>query len=313
MNSFKSYIEASTPLPWVIIDDHPTEWLIGNDARTMNLVGYGLIIDTVKKYFPFNGKVLDVGVYPGTVPQIFHEYLKIPMEQKYYGVGMGFSSEFIKKMQGYGVTLLECDLDPRLHLSHDREARIPMDDSTVDSILFTDVIEHLYDPFYTLKEINRVSKMGAIMILTTDNLTRWGSFLKIIRGQSCNVPLISGNLFYDGDWRPHFREYSRDEIFQLLDWSGFEVVDHQFYEAQFGKYRVIDGRLFSRESKELSLKGKIKKSIQNFARSLFPHLCDNHIIVAKKIKSYQNMNLTAPKIVSNNDLWIEQRREYESQ
>ena len=57
------------------------------------------------------------------------------------------------------------------------------------------------DVVRTLKEINRVSKLGSILILSTDNLSRFHSLISILKGKSPNVPLLDGSLFYDGDWR----------------------------------------------------------------------------------------------------------------
>ena len=99
-------------------------------------------------------------------------------------------------MNEYHVDLLECDMDPRIHLYGKKPTSIPLENGIIDFTIFTDVIEHLFDPFYSLQEINRVSKFGAMMILTTDNITRFGSLLAIGRGRSCNVPLIDFILFW---------------------------------------------------------------------------------------------------------------------
>jgi hypothetical protein len=309
-NSFEKYLEQCTPLPWTFVNDHPSHWLVNNHLLAINYIRFKLIVDTAEKYFSDANKILDVGVYPGTVPQLFHEYFSLPETTSYYGLGLGFDEEFSNKMKKFGLELLECDLDQRLQLDKGRVSAIPMEAELIDSVIFTDVIEHLYDPFYPLQEINRVSRMGALMILTTDNLTRYSALMSLMRGRSCNVPLISGNLFYNGDWRPHYREYSRDELFQLLEWAGFEIVEHKFYEAEFGQYRVISGQLVCQLPHKLSFVGKLKSTIRNAAKKIFLHLSDNHIIVARKVKSYENMIATAPKIVSEQDAWVEQRKKF---
>ena len=218
MNSFREYVEHCQPLPWTITKSHKNKWLEGNHSLVINYVRFKLIMDAVKRVFSSSKEILDVGVYPGTVPQLYYEYFPGPGKYRYYGLGLGFTNAFSKKMKEYGVELLECDLDPRLKLDNGRMTVIPLEEETVDSIIVTDIIEHFYDPFYPLQEINRVSKTGAVMILTTDNLTRFGSLLNLMRGLSYNVPLIDGNMFYTGDWRPHFREYSKNELFQLSVW-----------------------------------------------------------------------------------------------
>ena len=148
------------------------------------------------------------------------------------------------------------------------------------------------------------------MVLTTDNITRFGSLLAFRRGNSCNVPLIAGNLFYTGDWRPHFREYSRDELYQLLQWAGFEVLEHQFYEADFGQYFVENGQLTKIDRRELSLRGRLVDEVRKLAIRFVPHLRDNHIFVARKVRTYEEMLATAPKVVSEMDEWISQRKNF---
>jgi len=309
-NSFSEYLEQCTPLPWTFVKSHPSTWLVDNHSLAINYIRFKLIMEAAEKYLSKANEILDVGVYPGTVPVLFYEYLGLPKTSKYYGIGLGFNEEFSEKMGEYEVELLECDLDHRLHLDNGRNRKIPMEAETVDSIIFTDVIEHFFDPFYPLQEINRVSKVDAIMILTTDNLTRWGGLLALLRGKSCNVPLIAGSLFYSGDWRPHFREYSRKELFQLLKWAGFEIIEHKFYEAEFGSYRIVNGKLIRQDIEKLSFKGKIKRLIRDFARKTVPHLRDNHIIVARKVKSYEEMMNESPRIVSDMDDWVEQRNRF---
>jgi SAM-dependent methyltransferase len=310
MTTFKTYIENCTPLSWTKIEDHPNDWLVGNHALFIEYIRFKLIIKALEKHAPLATNILDLGVYPGIVPQLYHEYFPGPGDYKYYGVGLGFSEKFSKKMEEYGVELLECDLEPRLQLDKARTTSIPMGNDTIDSIIFTDVIEHFYDPFHPLQEINRVSKLGAVMILTTDNLTRFGTLLAFIRGNSCNVPLIEGNLFYTGDWRPHYREYSRDELYQLLQWAGFEVLEHQFYEADFGQYFVESGQLTKKDGRKLSLRGRVANEVRKLAVRFVPHLRDNHILVARKVRSYEEMLATAPKVVSEMDEWMSQRQTF---
>ena len=311
MESFKSYLERCHPLPWTVIKEHTNKWLVGNHTLAINYVRFRLIAKAIRQYIDVNDPVvLDIGVYPGIVPQLFSEYLTQIQPKDYYGIGLGFHEDFSKAMEGFGVTLLECDLEPRLHLHNGRSTSISVDDDSIDFVVFTDVIEHFYDPFYPLQEINRVCREGAVMVLTTDNLTRLVNLQGMLRGKSSNVPLIEGNLFYTGDWRPHFREYSREELFQLLKWAGFEVLEHQFYEAEFGKYHLMDGHLIKKNPENSSLKGKLKSVIRDKVVNLIPHFRDNHIIVVRKIKSYKDMVIKAPKIVNNFDEWMSQRQTF---
>ncbi len=55
------------------------------------------------KYFSKNDSVLDIGVYPGVVPQIFHEYYPSNNNYKYFGLGLGFEDDFVKSMHQFNV------------------------------------------------------------------------------------------------------------------------------------------------------------------------------------------------------------------
>lgn len=307
--SFENYLISMTPYPWTVIKNHPSKWLEGNNSTVINYRRFELIANGLREYFKPGVKVFDVGVYPGTVPKIFKEYIAKGESHIYTGVGLGFSEEFSSEMERLQVELYECDLDPRINNKLDRKNTFELGEP-YDLCVFTDVIEHFFDPFYSLTEINKNLSLGGNLILTTDNITHYANTLNFLRGKSPNVPLINGNLFYDGDWRPHFREYSKGELIQLLNWAGFEVVKHQYYEAEFGSYKINDGKLQCRSMGQEGLKGQLKAMLRNLMKKLVPHLRDNHFIVAKKTKSYEEMKQSAPKLTADYNEWMNQRSKF---
>lgn len=306
---FAYYIATQTPLPWTIVREHPNLRLSGNEAMAINYARLKLITGIIKDYFQDNWIIADIGVYPGIIPKIFKEFFPKERPYEYYGCGLGFDGEFRKTMQDFKVRLLECDLDPRLHLHQGRATKIPLQENFTDFCIFTDTIEHFFDPFYALKEINRVCKIGGILLLTTDNLTRIDSVLATLKGRSSGVPLIESSLFYEGDWRPHFREYSRGEIYQLLKWSGFEVLEHNFYEAEFGLYKVIESKLVNTTARKIRDKRILRNLTGAIFKKLFPCFKDNQILVAKKTISYHDILNHSPKLLNNLDEWISQRKQ----
>ena len=97
-----------------------------------------------------------------------------------------------------------------------------------------------------------------------------------------------------------------------MEWSGFEVLEHQYYEAEFGQYRVEDGSLIKKDLRKPSFKGKLADEVRKLVIRVFPHHRDNHILVAKKVKSYKDMLAIAPKIVNDMNEWLCQRQTFES-
>ena len=97
----------------------------------------------------------------------------------------------------------------------------------------------------------------------------------------------------------------------MLEWSGFEVVSHEFYEAEFGSYRVKDGQLIKADAPQ-GVKGKIKSLIRSQLKKRFPRLKDNHIIVAKKVRDYKKAEEESPFITKDKEEWMEMKKNFSS-
>lgn len=95
----------------------------------------------------------------------------------------------------------------------------PYEDDSFDVVLFCEILEHLLiDPVHALVEIRRVLKPGGILVLTTPNVARLDNVRKIIAGENIYDP-YSGY----GPYGRHNREYTQQDLFQLLSANGFHV------------------------------------------------------------------------------------------
>ncbi|MFM2357834.1 MAG: hypothetical protein RJA61_571 [Candidatus Parcubacteria bacterium] len=92
------------------------------------------------------------------------------------GARDGYWSEQLKK-KGYKVVSLDIEPYYQGTIKCNVEEGIPCDDKTIDLIWCTEVIEHLHNPSFLLKEINRVLTPTGKAILTTPNSDWW--FYKI--------------------------------------------------------------------------------------------------------------------------------------
>jgi len=97
----------------------------------------------------------------------------------------------------------------------------PHRDSTFDIVLFTEVLEHLaVDPVHTLAEINRITKPGGWLLLSTPNCASAKSIAKILRGSNPNIyPFYTKQPLRDR----HNREYVPWEVKELLRSCGYHV------------------------------------------------------------------------------------------
>lgn len=106
------------------------------------------IINSLNKYLPqFSGKVVDLGC--GNMPYK-ETVLSIDAVKEYIGIDWAGTNYYSNKPDYFwdGVT-------------------IPLENDTIDCVLFTEVIEHLDDPLIAMKEIYRVLKPGGIIVGTT--------------------------------------------------------------------------------------------------------------------------------------------------
>src|SRR5947209_757416 len=99
------------------------------------------------------------------------------------------------------------------------EDAFPYEDDSFDVVLFCEIIEHLLsDPVHALVEIRRVLKPGGILVLTTPNVARTENVRKIIAGENIYDP-YSGY----GAYGRHNREYTKQDLTELLNANGFNV------------------------------------------------------------------------------------------
>ena len=79
---------------------------------------------------------------------------------------------------------------------------IPCEDKEFDSILSNQVFEHVFNPNEFLKEVNRVTKMGGVFLMT--------------------VPFV-----WDEHEQPYdYARYSSFGLNHILTENGFEIIEH---------------------------------------------------------------------------------------
>jgi hypothetical protein len=104
----------------------------------------------------------------------------------------------------------------------DLEGPFPYSDESFDIVIFTEVLEHLsVDPMHTLSEINRITKTGGWILLSTPSCTSAKSIVRILRGSNPNCyPVYTKQPSRDR----HNREYTPSEMRQLLAACGYEIT-----------------------------------------------------------------------------------------
>ena len=97
--------------------------------------------------------------------------------------------------------------------------RIKAEDRSYDMVLCLEVLEHMeVDPMALLDEINRVLKMGGILILSTPNICGSRNIAKMLGGQD---PYFYMQYQKTASYNRHNYEYSVWSLTQLLEAAGF--------------------------------------------------------------------------------------------
>src|ERR1051325_1679852 len=137
----------------------------------------------------------------------------------------------------------------------DIEGAFPYEDNRFDVVIFTEVIEHLSrDPAQTMSEINRITKTGGYLILSTPNCASVRSILRILRGGNPNIyPVYQRRPSTDR----HNHEYVPWEVRELLKLCGFTSNEFKtvdvYQDYQFSRLLAVQVKALLRIANILTL------------------------------------------------------------
>ena len=147
----------------------------------------------------------------------------------------------------------------------------PYPDAHFDLVIMCETLEHLnFNPLPVIKEINRVMRPGGLFYLTVPNQLSAGNRLKLLRGETIQA---SVEQFYQQLDRRlnmivglHWREYSKADLFALLEPMGFAIRRHYFYQED-KRYRYR----------------RLKFSFKDVLGEFFPSLRPVNVVLAEKV------------------------------
>jgi SAM-dependent methyltransferase len=120
----------------------------------------------------------------------------------------------------YGVETVQCDIE--------RDS-IPLEDSSVEFIVFTEVIEHLrIGLLNALRELHRILKPGGRLLVSTPNLLSLQNRVSFLFGRAAYDTLempfdalaAEERIGHGG----HFRVFSLPELKHLFEKTGFRII-----------------------------------------------------------------------------------------
>lgn len=144
------------------------------------------------------------------------------------GCASGELGSALKRRQGAVVVGVELDDDYAAQaatqldrvINTDAEAFVsnpPSDEAAFDCLVAADVLEHLVDPWTTLRRASELLEPGATVVVSLPNVAHWGGLLRLVRAGSW--PRDDAGPFD----RTHLRWFTRDDAVALLSQAGIEV------------------------------------------------------------------------------------------
>ena len=134
-----------------------------------------------------------------------------------------------------GRDVVGVDIDPvavphdiQVHRCDIEQEPLPVDDSSFDVVVLSDVFEHLrLDPIFTLGELRRVLRPDGVLLLTTPNLRSLRGILRLtLLGKAWAVgayPINEYRKLSSHGFMGHVREYTAYEVRGMLEGCGFSV------------------------------------------------------------------------------------------
>lgn len=214
----------------------PMHHVLKNDDRLW------MAIRTASGYMPpAPATMMDLGTYPGSLLRLLRRWLPSRAD-RLIGVGLMISDEFRKAMaEDCGAEILTVNLDPANEQLRVKgySTRIPLEDGSVQFAFALEVIEHLTSPSHLFAEVFRVLAPGGHLLVTTPNVARIGNIMKLLAGRSTFDRLTPLDYAHPEDeWRPHFREYTLEELHGLYQRNGFQVVEARHFVDDDTRYNI---------------------------------------------------------------------------
>lgn len=171
-----------------------------------------------------NARVLEIGAGPGSITK----FLKEP--KGCHVTALEIDESAIKKLTPYCDKVIQADLNNHAwvaKLQHSNEAEF-------DVIIAADVLEHVYDPWETLKLAKTLLNDRGSLVISLPHVAHAGVI-------SC----LMSNSFDYRDWglldRTHIRFFCIKNIQELFEQAGLKIVEAKFVllhpqESEFANY-----------------------------------------------------------------------------
>ena len=107
---------------------------------------------------------------------------------------------------------------------------IPLPDRSFDVVLALDILEHLFDPVFVLREANRVLKDEGMLIISVPNAANiYSRLIYTVTGELKDAAEISEIRSPEFLFSEHIRFFSAKKIRKTLQSTGFKITIFHYY------------------------------------------------------------------------------------
>jgi len=183
-------------------------------------------LQLIERYYE-SGPILEVGALPC--------HLTLALKKlDYQNSGVDLDpSRAARLIREFDLDIRRCDIEVE---------PLPFGDERFGLVLLTEVFEHLrIDPLFVLSELNRVLKVGGMLMLSTPNLYSLEKRLKYLAGKGFNDPLKNFKMLRKVGHMGHVREYSPKEMKAFVRYSDFDLIAMEYRNYPSGAARRLPG------------------------------------------------------------------------
>jgi SAM-dependent methyltransferase len=201
----------------------------------------GLTLDALCQHWPLGqrGPILDLGAFPFTLDIAIREYLGFP-NAILATVNQQIPEEWRAILKDFDISPIPTNLDPYVKNTEElTEMRdyVQADPDSVEFVIFSHVVEHLYHPAKLLTEAHRVLRRGGRILLSTDNAFLLHGLINYLTfGEYVHEPVEGTAAMTFTTWRGHVRFFTASDLRTLLIRAGFKIIDTQFHEVLYNSF-----------------------------------------------------------------------------
>ncbi len=160
--------------------------------------------------------------------------LSAPFTNEFKVYGLDLSSEALELAKNRGLNPVKLE---------NQDTSLTFESDSIDHVFCFDVLEHLFAPEHTVKEVYRILKPGGTFHVVVPNILNIINRLHFLMGEFVDVMDVShlnNELFSE-----HIRPFSKKKLTYILEKHGFRIFNKQNYfpasfeEESWKKIQVI--------------------------------------------------------------------------